>query len=87
MGNSKVDIPNKIPDELLDLIVCPVDKQPLLYTYIDNIDDPILVNIRLMKYYEVKDSIPILLEEELKGIKESELAIIEKNTIRATTKE
>ena len=77
---------NKLEDTLLDIIVCPIDKQPLIYSYIDDINSPILANIRINRYYEIKDSIPILLEEESIDINNNEIEILKRNTIRTTGK-
>ena len=84
MSESIATSSNKLEDILLDMIVCPVDKQPLTYSFIETIEEPVLANLRTKKYYEVKDSIPILLEEESKDISESALAAIQKNAIRTT---
>ena len=44
--------------KLLDILVCPVDRGPLLL-----IDD-ILYNSRLQKAYRIEDGIPVLLADE-----------------------
>lgn len=45
---------------LLDLLVCPIDKQALLYLP----DDEILYNPRLRRRYRVADGIPVLLADQ-----------------------
>ena len=47
MSDPKLLTSNKLEDTLLDIIVCPIDKQPLIYSYIDDINSPILANIRI----------------------------------------
>jgi uncharacterized protein YbaR (Trm112 family) len=84
MTETSSNIVNKLDDVLLDIIVCPVDKQVLAYTYLDSVDMPILVNFRLKKYYEIIESIPILLEEESKVIEDKDIEKLKKNTIRTT---
>ena len=75
---------NKLEDTLLDIIVCPVDKGSLSYSYFDDINEPILANLRLKKYYEIKDSIPILLQEESKDLNNDQIDLVTKNLIRTT---
>ena len=86
MSDPKLLTSNKLEDTLLDIIVCPIDKQPLIYSYIDDINSRILANIRINRYYEIKDSIPILLEEESIDINNNEIEILKRNTIRTTGK-
>lgn len=75
---------NKLEDSLLDIIVCPIDRQALSYSFFENKDEPILFNPRLKVSYEIKDSIPVLLEEEMRALSDEDLKILEKNTIRKT---
>lgn len=44
---------------LLDLLACPIDKQPLLYLA----GDGLLYNPRLHRSYQVRDGIPVLLAD------------------------
>lgn len=46
--------------QLLDILVCPEDKEPLWYFA----DDGFLYNPRLARRYEIRDDIPILLVSE-----------------------
>lgn len=86
MSESLTGVPNKLEDSLLDIVVCPIDKQALTYSFFENDDEPVLVNFRLNKYYEIKNSIPVLLEEESKDLEEKDIDILKKNTIRTTGK-
>ncbi len=43
---------------LLDILVCPADRGPLLFI------DPVLYNPRLRKAYRIEDGIPVLLVDE-----------------------
>lgn len=43
---------------LLDILVCPADRGPLLYI------DPVLYNPRLRRSYRIEDDIPVLLVDE-----------------------
>lgn len=86
MSEAVLSNENKLEDTLLDIIVCPIDKKPLTYTYADDKENPVLVNFRLNKYYEIKESIPVLLEEESKDIDDKNIEILKKNTIRLTGK-
>ena len=74
----------KLEDSLLDIIVCPIDREPLNYSFFESADEPILYNTRLKVAYEIKDSIPVLLEEETQPLNDESLKILEKNTIRTT---
>lgn len=49
---------------LIDVLVCPVDKGPLLWFE----DEQLLYNPRLRKGYEVRDDIPVLLVEESRDV-------------------
>jgi len=46
--------------QLLEILVCPEDKGPLLYFE----DEGVLYNPRLKRKYEVRDDIPVMLIEE-----------------------
>ena len=45
---------------LLDVLACPVDKEPLLWFA----DEDVLYNPRLRKSYQVVDGVPVLLVDE-----------------------
>lgn len=47
--------------KLLDILVCPADRGPLLL--IDS-DSPVLYNPRLRKIYRIEEGIPVLLVDE-----------------------
>lgn len=49
-----------LEETLLDLLVCPVDREPLSYIATENV----LYNPRLRKSYDIVDSIPVMLVEE-----------------------
>jgi uncharacterized protein len=69
---------------LLEVLACPVDKQPLLWFA----DEDILYNPRLHKSYQVVDGVPVLLVEEGADVSEAEHARLtakaEKEGVRAT---
>ena len=69
---------------LLDVLACPIDKQPLLWFA----DEGTLYNPRLHKSYPVDDGVPILLVEEGTDVPEAEharlMAKAEKDGVRAT---
>ena len=54
--------------QLLDILVCPEDKGPLLYFE----DDGFLYNPRLHRKYEVRDDIPIMLVDEAVAVADDE---------------
>ncbi|MBP3089192.1 Trm112 family protein [Corynebacterium sp. sy017] len=49
-----------ISAELMDILVCPIDKGDLTYIPEDNV----LLNERLGKAYRIEDDIPVLLAEK-----------------------
>jgi uncharacterized protein len=53
---------------LLEVLACPVDKQPLLWFE----DENLLYNPRLHKAYEVRDGIPVMLVDEARDLTERE---------------
>jgi uncharacterized protein YbaR (Trm112 family) len=53
---------------LIDVLVCPVDKGPLLWFE----DEQLLYNPRLKKSYEVRDDIPVLLVDESRSVSDGE---------------
>jgi uncharacterized protein YbaR (Trm112 family) len=69
---------------LLDVLACPVDKEPLLWFA----DEDLLYNPRLHKSYQVVDGVPVLLVEEGADVSAAEhdrlTAKAEKEGVRAT---
>jgi uncharacterized protein YbaR (Trm112 family) len=69
---------------LLEVLACPVDKEPLLWFA----DEEILYNPRLHKSYQVVDGVPVLLVEEGADTTDAEHARLtekaEKEGVRAT---
>ena len=55
--------------KLLDIVVCPADRGPLLL--IDD-DSPVLYNPRLRKSYRIEDGIPVLLIDEAADVSPEE---------------
>lgn len=53
---------------LLEIIVCPEDKGPLVYLE----DEHVLFNPRLRRTYAVRDDIPVLLIEEASSVDDAE---------------
>ena len=54
--------------QLLEILACPQDKGPLLYFA----DENLLYNSRLLRGYEVRSDIPIMLIDEARSIDDSE---------------
>ena len=77
---------NTLDDSLLDILVCPIDRESLSYSFFENADEALLFNPRLKIAYEIKDAIPVLLEEETQALSDEQIKILEKNTIRKTGK-
>lgn len=75
---------NTLDDSLLDILVCPIDREALSYSFFENVGEPVLFNPRLKVAYEIKDAIPVLLEEETQALSDEQIKILEKNTIRKT---
>lgn len=48
----------RLDEKLLDILVCPADRGPLLYV------DDVLYNPRLRRSYRIDDGIPVLLIDE-----------------------
>jgi uncharacterized protein YbaR (Trm112 family) len=69
---------------LLDVLACPIDKEPLLWFE----DEDVLYNPRLKKSYAVDDGVPVLLVDEAADMNEAEherlMAKAEKDGVRAT---
>lgn len=73
-----------LDSQLLDILVCPEDKQPLWYFA----DDGFLYNPRLQRRYEIRDDIPVLLVSEASAVDDAEATELAKRFdaggIRAT---
>ncbi|CAN5656713.1 Trm112 family protein [soil metagenome] len=54
--------------KLLSIIVCPADREPLLYV------DNLLYNPRLRRAYRIDDGIPVLLIDEATDVSDDEHA-------------
>ena len=54
--------------QLLDILVCPEDKEGLLYFE----DEDVLYNQRLRRSYAVRDGIPIMLIDEATAVDDAE---------------
>ncbi len=69
---------------LLEVLACPIDKEPLLWFA----DEEILYNPRLHKSYPVVDGLPVLLVDEATDVVEVEhdrlMAKAEKEDVRTT---
>jgi uncharacterized protein len=52
-----------VDEKLLDILVCPQDRGPLLL-----IDQELLYNPRLRRAYRIEDGIPVLLVDEAADI-------------------
>ncbi len=63
-----MDSASCLSSELLDLLVCPIDHQALIYVESENI----LYNERLKKKYEIKNTIPIMLVEKALDVSQEE---------------
>lgn len=53
---------------LLDILVCPVTKGPLIY----NKDKAELISVAARLAYPIRDNIPVMLEEEARQISDEE---------------
>lgn len=56
----------RLDQKLLDIIVCPADRGPLLYV------DNLLYNPRLRRAYRIDDGIPVLLVDEATAVDDAE---------------
>jgi uncharacterized protein len=69
---------------LLEVLACPVDKQPLLWFE----DEDVLYNPRLHKSYAVVDGVPVLLVDEAVDVGDAEhdrlMAKAERDGVRST---
>jgi uncharacterized protein len=63
---------NVIDEELLSILVCPVDRGPLVL--VDDSDDHLLYNPRLRRAYRIEDNIPVLLADEAVEVGDDEHA-------------
>ena len=54
--------------QLLEILACPDDKQPLLYFE----DEDALYNPRLKRRYAIRDDIPIMLIDEAETVDDAE---------------
>lgn len=54
--------------KLLEILACPEDKGPLLYFA----DENALYNPRLMRRYDVRDDIPVMLVDEATSVDDAE---------------
>jgi len=59
-----------LDQSLLDILVCPADRGPLLYI------DPVLYNPRLCRSYRIEDDIPVLLIDEAEAVGDDEHAAL-----------
>lgn len=66
---------------LLDLLACPIDKQPLLYLA----GDGLLYNPRLRRGYQVLDGIPVLLADQGKTVTDERHADLLRRAAAAET--
>lgn len=57
-----------IDESLLDILVCPADRGPLLLT------GAVLYNPRLRRAYRIDDGIPVLLVDEARDVGDDEHA-------------
>ncbi|OBB65971.1 Trm112 family protein [Mycobacterium sp. 852014-50255_SCH5639931] len=58
-----------VDDSLLEILVCPADRGPLLL-----VDDELLYNPRLRRAYRIEGGIPVLLIDEARDVDEDEHA-------------
>jgi len=57
-----------LEDALLDILVCPIDKQGLLYFA----DDAVIYNPRLRRLYRIQDGVPLMLASQAVPVPEEE---------------
>ena len=62
-----------LDSQLLDILVCPEDKGPLVYFA----DDGFLYNPRLKRKYEIRDDIPVLLVSEAVAVSDDDAAMLD----------
>jgi uncharacterized protein YbaR (Trm112 family) len=56
-----------VDQTLLNILVCPQDRGPLLL-----VDDELLYNPRLRRAYRIEDGIPVLLIDEARDVDDDE---------------
>ena len=61
-------MPNAPDPRLLEILVCPHDKGPLLYVAAENC----LYNPRLRRRYAIRDGIPVMLVDEAETVTQTE---------------
>jgi uncharacterized protein len=61
-----------VDETLLEILVCPVTKGPLIYVK----KDKELISLDAKLAYAVKDGIPVMLEEEARVLSEQEYEIL-----------
>ncbi len=57
-----------IDDKLLQILVCPIDRGPLVYA------GSVLYNPRLRRAYRIDDGVPVLLVDEAREVDDDEHA-------------
>jgi uncharacterized protein len=57
-----------IDPALLQILACPEDKGPLYYLE----DEDVLYNPRLLRVYEIREGIPVMLVEEARTVDDAE---------------
>jgi uncharacterized protein YbaR (Trm112 family) len=57
-----------LPDGLLKILVCPIDKGDLLYLA----DEDMLYNPRLRRAYRIEDGVPVMLAARATAVPEQE---------------
>jgi uncharacterized protein YbaR (Trm112 family) len=58
-----------VDKKLLDILVCPVTKGPLIYKK----EDQELLSLSARLAYPIRDDIPVMLEEEARTLTEEEV--------------
>jgi uncharacterized protein len=61
-----------VDDSLLDILVCPADRGPLVLVAPD--EGELLYNPRLRRAYRIEDGIPVLLIDEARDVDDDEHA-------------
>lgn len=60
-----------VDDSLLNILVCPADRGPLLLVSADD-GGELLYNPRLRRAYRIEDGIPVLLVDEARDVDDDE---------------
>ena len=63
-----------VDDSLLSILVCPVDRGPLVL--VDDADGQLLYNPRLRRACRIEDGIPVLLIDEARAVDDDEHALL-----------